>query len=154
MAAAAVFRVKELRELILVHTAASPFELARWRRVCRAWRDSAALDSQNCEDIVQEVSFLLDRCILRAFIFEEVQETASDWVCRRCGAVVKDASASCLTCDPHDRRVLLVPADLPVSERRSYIDWVKDRGEWRALRNDGYYDHAWRQHPFPSSRAQ
>ena len=146
MAFDAVFRVKELRDIILAH--AAPYDAARWRRVCRAWHGSAALGPELCEDVIREVAFLLDRCYLQPFFFERVQAVEVDWRCTVCDAVVD--GDSCASCDPHGRR-LLVPAGLPVAERASFVDWVRDRGEWRSLKNEDYYAGAWRQHPFPPS---
>ena len=58
-----------------------PYVVPLVRRVCRLWRDSQQLSRQQSEDIVREVSFLLERCVLRPFIFERAQEEATDWRC-------------------------------------------------------------------------
>ena len=69
MAAVQAIDIVDVRDLILVRV--QPYVAARCRRVCRAWRDSAALGAAHCEDIVREVAFLFDHCILREFVFEE-----------------------------------------------------------------------------------
>ena len=78
----------ELRGLVL--SCFDPYVVPVARRVCRLWRDSQQLSRQQSEDIVREVSFLLERCVLRPFIFERAQEEATDWRCVVCGSVAQD----------------------------------------------------------------
>ena len=58
--------------------------------------------SQQSEDIVREVSFLLERCVLRPLIFERAQEEATDWRCVVCGSVAQDPVDLLLTSGDFD----------------------------------------------------
>ena len=67
MALEQVWAIPGLRGLVL--GCIDPYVVPVARRVF-----GSQLSRQQSEDIVREVSFLLERCVLRPFIFERAQE--------------------------------------------------------------------------------
>ena len=158
MALEQVWATPEVRGLVL--SCIDPYEVPVARRVCRLWRDSQQLSRQQSEDIVREVSFLLERCVLRPFIFERAQEEATDWRCVVCGSVAQDPVDLLLTssdfdweaeCEVCHEQLPLVPVGLSRSEGFDFVNWLLGEGAWSFRSDDEAYEGLWRQHPFPAA---